>query len=63
MKIIISAYFILFANILLAQNANIEILLKALPPAKDTQRISILNELSSAYLKIKSADIIIFIIV
>ena len=56
MKFFLSAYFIFFANILLAQNAKIESLLKALQPAKDTQRISILNELSSAYLKIKSAE-------
>jgi hypothetical protein len=56
MKIFFSGFFIFFANILQAQNAKIESLLKALPPAKDTQRISILNELSSAYLKIKSGE-------
>ncbi len=47
---------IFFAIILQAQNAKIESLLKALPPAKDTQRVSILNDLSAAYVKIKSSE-------
>ena len=60
MKIILLGFFIFFANTLPAQNTKIESLLKALPPAKDTQRIFILNELSSAYLKIKSAETLAF---
>ena len=59
MKIILLGFFIFFANTLPAQNTKIESLLKALPPAKDTQRIFILNELSSAYLKIKSAETLV----
>ena len=56
MRKLLYIFSVFFATALQGQGVQVDALHKALALAKDSQRISILNELSAAHLKLKSGD-------